>query len=67
MTVILNRFMVGTKERPTMFMMRGGELSENPECAMLLESRVDAELEIERCDQPQSFKIYDVRVEILDI
>lgn len=67
MKIILNRYMVGTKERPTVFMMRGGDLSEDCEDAELFESRDDAELEIEKCDQPQSFKIYDVRVEVLDI
>lgn len=67
MNVSYYRYLVGTKERPTVFMTNSGELSEHAEDASLFETIEDANAEIKNCDEPESFKIYSTVVSICGI
>lgn len=64
MDITFKRFVVGTKERPTVFLTQSGEVSECPEDAHMFESIKKAEEEITHCDEPEIFKLYDVDVSI---
>ena len=61
------RFVVGTKERPTVFLMESGEVSEDAEDAQLFETIEDANEEIQKCDEPELFKLYGVEISVLGI
>lgn len=64
MDIKYRRFVIGTKERPTMFLMKSGEVTENVECAELFEAIEDAKSEIQKCDEPEVFKLYDVEISV---
>lgn len=64
MNMKYRRFLIGTKERPTVFMMRGGEVSEDAEDAQLFGSIEAANAEINKCDEPELFKIYSVEITV---
>lgn len=55
-------FVIGTKERPTVFLMKGGEGTENIEDAQLFHSIEDGEAERKNCDEPEMFKLFDVDI-----
>lgn len=63
MNIKFGRYLIGTIERPTMFIMSTGELSDNPEDAEIFDSLDNAEIEIQRCDA-ELYKVYDVEVRV---
>lgn len=67
MNVQFTRYLIGTIERPTMFIMSGGELSDNPEDAEIFDSLDIAEIEIQKCDEPNLYRVYDIEVNVLDV
>lgn len=67
MNLKFRRYLIGTIERPTMFIMPTGELSDNPEDAEIFDSVDNAEMEIQKCDEPELYKVYNVEVRVLDI
>lgn len=67
MDVSYFRYVIGTKERPTVFMMRGGEVSECVEDAHLFETFEGANAEIKNCDEPELFKVYRVTVTVCSV
>ena len=64
MNIKFRRYLIGTIERPTMFIMPIGELSDNPEDAEIFDSVDNAEMEIQKCDEPKLYKVYDVEVRV---
>lgn len=66
MNIKFRRYLIGTIERPTMFIMPTGELSDDPEDAEIFDSLDNAEIEIQRCDA-ELYKVYHVEVSVLDI
>lgn len=62
MDVKCHRFIVGTKERPTAFLMYGGEMTDSIEDAELYKEMTNAECEIETCDEPDKLTIYHADV-----
>ncbi len=62
MDIKYHRFLIGTKERPTVFLMKSGDVSEDAEDAQLFETIDDANSEIQKCDEPEHFKLYGVEV-----
>ena len=64
MTVSYRRFVIGTKERPTVFLTSGGEVSDHAEDARLFEILEDANAEIQNCDEPELFKVYGVSINV---
>lgn len=67
MTVEYKRYIVGTKERPTLFLMRGGELSEDLEDAYTMMTRTEAEEEIAHCDEAENFQVFEVKISAEDL
>ncbi len=67
MHMTYRRFIVGTKERPTVFLMSNGDISENAEDAQLFETADDAKFEIQRCDEPECFQLYGVEMRIVGV
>lgn len=64
MDVHFRRFIVGTKERPTVVFMDNGGVSEDVEDAQLFETIEDANIEIKNCDEPELFKVYSVMITV---
>lgn len=62
MDIKYHRFVVGTKERPTVFLMESGEVSEDAADAQLFETIEDANFEIQKCGEPELFKLYSVEI-----
>ena len=60
MTVTVNMFVVGTKDRPIFFLDPNGVLTPFPECAMFYMDICNAEADIHDCDEPDKFTIYKV-------
>lgn len=67
MDINYRRFVVGTKERPTVFLMESGEVSEDAEDAQLFETMKAANSEVQKCDEPELFKLYGVKISIQGI
>lgn len=67
MNIKFRRYLIGTIERPTMFIMSTGELSDNPEDAEIFDSVDTAETEIQKCDEPNLYRVYDIEVNVLDV
>lgn len=67
MHVTYRRFIVGTKERPTVFLTPGGNVAENAEGAQLFETADDAKSEIQKCDEPELFQLYGVEVRVVGV
>ncbi len=61
------RFAIGTKERPAMFLMKSGNVSEDAEDAQLFETIEDANSEIQKWDEPELFKLYSVEISVQGI
>lgn len=67
MDIRYRRFAIGTKERPTVFLMKSGEVSEDAEDAQLFDAIEDANAEIQKCDEPELFKLYGVEISVQGI
>ena len=67
MDIKYRRFAIGTKELPTVFLMKSGEVSEDAEDAQLFETIEEANAEIQKCDEPELFKLYDVEISVQGI
>ena len=50
-----------------MFLMKSGEVSEDAEDAQLFETIEEANAEIQKCDEPELFKLYDVEISVQGI
>lgn len=62
-----NIYIVGTKNRPTEFLTPSGEPTGFLQDAMYHMDRKDAEREIEKCDEPELFQIYEAKVTFEDL
>lgn len=62
MTQSFHVFVVGSKDRPTVFLMRSGECSDSVQDAMYHMDHADAEREIAKCDEPDLFRVYQATV-----
>ena len=67
MDIKYRRFAIGTKERPTVFLMKSGEVSEDAEDDQLFETIEEASAAIQKCDEPELFKLYDVEISVQGI
>lgn len=67
MDIKYRRFAIGTKERPTVFLMQSGEVSDDAKDAQLFETIEEANAEIQKCDEPELFKLYDVEISVQGI
>lgn len=62
-----NIYIVGTKSRPTEFLTPSGEATPFLQEAMYHLEREDAEEEIQKCDEPDQFQVYEAKVTFEDL
>lgn len=61
------RYVIVTKNRPTQFGTFGGELSDDLSDALFLETRDEAEDELQKYDEPEVYQIYEAVTMVRDL
>jgi len=67
MNVKYEKFVVGTAKRPTLFLIKSGELVEDVEDAELFDTFDEACVEIEKCDNPKLFVVYTANINVVGV